>query len=61
MPQNAALQVFYGTVPLILVLLAIWLREQTLLKDILARLGRIETKQDKHTEQITNLEASRWR
>lgn len=60
MPENSALQVFYGTIPLILVLLAIWLREQTLLKDILARLGRIEGKQDKHTEQIAALEASRW-
>jgi len=43
MPNQQALEVFYGTVPLILILLGIWLREQMLLKDILARLGRIET------------------
>jgi len=42
MPTNGALQVFYGTLPLILILLGIWFREQLLLKDILARLGRIE-------------------
>jgi hypothetical protein len=42
MPANQALQVFYGTVPLILVVVAAWLRESTLLKDILARLGRLE-------------------
>ena len=43
MPTNQALQVFYGTVPLILVVIAAWLRESMLLKDILARLGRLET------------------
>jgi hypothetical protein len=43
MPNNQALQVFYGTVPLILIVVAAWLRESTLLKDILARLGRLET------------------
>jgi len=46
MPDHQALEVFYGTVPLILVLVAIWFREQILLKDILARLGRIEEKSD---------------
>jgi hypothetical protein len=43
-PTNQALQVFYGTIPLILVLLGIWLREQMLLKDILERLRNIETR-----------------
>jgi Tfp pilus assembly protein PilO len=43
MPDNQALQVFYGTVPLILIVVAAWLRESMLLKDILARLGRLET------------------
>lgn len=38
MPSNEALQVFYGTLPLILILLAVWLREQLMLKDILNRL-----------------------
>jgi len=42
MPTNQALQVFYGTVPLILIVIAAWLRESMLLKDILARLGRLE-------------------
>lgn len=42
MPNNQALQVFYGTLPLILIVLGVWFREQLLLKDILARLGRIE-------------------
>ena len=46
-PNNQALQVFYGTIPLILVLAGIWLREQMLLKDILARLGRIEERIDR--------------
>ena len=43
MPTNEALQVFYGTIPLILVIAGYYTREQMLLKDILARLGRIET------------------
>jgi len=42
MPDKQALEVFYGTIPLILVLLGIWLREQMLLKDILARLRSME-------------------
>jgi hypothetical protein len=42
-PTNEALQVFYGTIPLILVVIGVWLRESMLLKDILARLGRLET------------------
>jgi hypothetical protein len=41
-PDNQALQVFYGTVPLILIVVGAWLRESMLLKDILARLGRLE-------------------
>lgn len=43
MPSNQALQVSYGTVPLIIVILGIWFREQMLLKDILERLRSIET------------------
>ena len=43
MPNNQALQVFYGTIPLILILAAIWFREQMLLTDILKRLGALET------------------
>ena len=42
MPNNQALQVFYGTIPLILVVVAAWLRESMLLKDILKRLGNVE-------------------
>ena len=43
MPDNQALQVFYGTIPLILVIVGYYTREQMLLKDILTRLARIET------------------
>jgi hypothetical protein len=62
-PDNQALQVFYGTVPLILIVGAAWLRESMLLKDILARLGRIETgvsgikdELSKIKERLTRLE-----
>jgi hypothetical protein len=43
MPTNQALQVFYGTLPLILIVVAAWMRESMLLKDILQRLGNLET------------------
>lgn len=42
-PDNQALQVFYGTIPLILVVVGAWMRESMLLKDILNRLGNLET------------------
>ena len=42
MPTNEALQVFYGTIPLILLVTGAWLRESMLLKDILKRLGNLE-------------------
>ena len=54
MPNNQALQVFYGTLPLIVVILGIWFREQMLLKDILTRLGRIE-------ERLSAVEMKAWR
>lgn len=54
MPNNQALQVFYGTLPLIGVIVGIWFREQILLKDILARLGRIE-------ERLSAVEMKAWR
>jgi hypothetical protein len=41
MLTNKALQVFYGTIPLILVVVAAWLRKSMLLKDILRRLGNL--------------------
>jgi hypothetical protein len=56
MPNNEALQVFYGTIPLILVLLGIWLREQMLLKDILERLRNIEKTLGQAKERLTVLE-----
>jgi hypothetical protein len=56
MPTNQALQVFYGTIPLILLILGIWFREQMLLKDILARLGRIEERLDRIDEKVGKLE-----
>jgi len=42
MPTNQALQFFYGTIPLMLVLAAIHFRKNLLLRDILKRLGNIE-------------------
>ena len=42
MPNNQALQVFYGTVPLIMVIIGIGFRKQMLLMDILERLRGIE-------------------
>jgi hypothetical protein len=39
MPSNQAPQVFYGTIPLILITLGVSFRKHLLLKDILARLG----------------------
>lgn len=62
MPANPALQVFYGTIPLILLILGVWFREQMLLKDILARLGRVEDRLGKiedwmrSVERLTTLE-----
>ena len=56
LPDKQALQVFYGTVPLILVLVAIWFREQMLLKDILARLGRVEDFMKRADRRLTTLE-----
>ena len=35
MPSNQALQVCYGTLPLILILIGIWLREQLVLRPAL--------------------------
>jgi hypothetical protein len=46
MPDTQALQVFYGTLPLIFVIFGAFLRSQMLLKDILARLGRLEAAVD---------------
>ena len=56
MPTNQALQVFYGTIPLILLIVGVWFREQMLLKDILARLGRVETKIDAIDAHIGKVE-----
>jgi hypothetical protein len=42
MPANQALQVFYGTLPLSLVVLAIGFRKHLLLKAIRSHVGRIE-------------------
>lgn len=40
---NVGWQTFYGTIPLIVVLLGTWFNNQLLLKDLLARMGRLET------------------
>jgi hypothetical protein len=55
-PTNDALQVFYGTIPLILIVIAAWLRESMLLKDILARLGRVETAVNTIQQRLAVLE-----
>jgi len=57
MPNNQALQVFYGTLPLILILLGIWFREQMLLTDILARLRKMESTLTTIGERLATLEA----
>jgi hypothetical protein len=57
MPTNQALQVFYGTLPLILVIAGIWLREQMLLQDIIARLRRIEEWIQRAEGRLSALEA----
>jgi hypothetical protein len=54
MPDNQALQVFYGTVPLILIVVAAWLRESMLLKDIVARLTRLETELSRFKDEVRN-------
>jgi len=56
-PSNEALQTFYGTIPLIIVILGIFLRSQILQKDILHRLGKIEDKLTKITERLIILES----
>jgi hypothetical protein len=43
-PSNEALQVFYGTIPLILVIAGFHFRKRMLLKGILKQLGAIETR-----------------
>jgi hypothetical protein len=52
LPNNQALQVCYGTIPLILILAAIWFREQMLLTDILKRLGALETLVNQVKDQL---------
>jgi hypothetical protein len=56
MPNNQALQVFYGTIPLILLILGVWFREQMLLKDILARLGRMEERLSRIEQWLVKIE-----
>ena len=67
-PTNDALQVFYGTLPLVLIVVAVWFRGSKLLNDILSRLGKIEdrlksieSKFEVHGERITRLEERRFR
>jgi hypothetical protein len=55
-PTNEALQVFYGTIPLIVIVIGAWLRESMLLKDILQRLQTIETTLMAVKERLTVLE-----
>ena len=55
MPGNQASQVFYGTIPLILVILGVWFREQMLLKDIPVRLSRIEGVLDSIRSELSKI------
>jgi hypothetical protein len=55
MPNNQALQVFYGTIPLILIVVGAWMRESMLLKDILQRLGNIETSAKEIHKEISGV------
>jgi hypothetical protein len=55
-PDNQAWQTFYGTVPLIIVIVGGFLRGNMLLKDILARLGRIEAAMSKVEQRLVVLE-----
>jgi hypothetical protein len=68
MPDTQALQVFYGSIPVILVIVGAIFQmhrdakiQTVLLQDILARLGRIETKLDDHQKRISDLESLRWK
>lgn len=54
-PDHQALQVFYGTLPLIFVIAGAFLRGQLLLKDILARLTRVETATDQVKLEISKV------
>jgi hypothetical protein len=47
---------FQVALPLIVVLVTLWLREQMLLKDILQRLGRIEDRLGKIEDRLHSLE-----
>ena len=44
MPNNEALQVFYGTIPLIVVIMRMFFQLEVLLKGIRAALDRIDSK-----------------
>ena len=52
---NVGWQTFYGTIPLILVLLGVWFNTNLLLKDILTRLGKLETRMDEMQKEIHKL------
>ena len=49
---NDAFQTFYGTLPLIIVLLAIFFRNDLLLRDILKRLGSLENEMKEINSQL---------
>lgn len=55
-PTQDALQVFYGTLPLVLIVIGAWFRESMLLKDILARLSKIEDRLLGVENRLTGLE-----
>ncbi|HET9396128.1 MAG TPA: hypothetical protein VFO36_08735 [Nitrospiraceae bacterium] len=56
MPTDSALQTFYGTIPLILVIAGGFLRSSMLLKDILSRLKSVESGLSDVRERLVALE-----
>lgn len=68
LPQVQALQIFYGSIPVILVIPAAMLlmhrdakTKQILLRNILERIIRTETLLFDHDKRITALQAGRWK
>lgn len=53
MPDNQALQVFYGTIPLLLIVFAVCFRKPLLLEEIVKRLGSLEVMMDPAARPMT--------
>lgn len=53
--MNIAWQTFFGTIPLIVVLLGVWFNTSLLLRDILTRLGKLESEIKEMQKEINKL------